>query len=227
MLTFSNTENGKMLEQLIIMGIGFIIALIGWIVNQLIIKRWDSFRSENRAIALERLEQAYQPLYYLTGIFLLKLKNNEDIILIKQRISEILEKHGYLLSEEVEKLIIAYLFMKEPALSVLENERLKLANEIQTLKHLVYPSYRLYKEYYTKNIFGKIGIFWQAVQYRIFFAILVLSILTLIGYVAFIFPTTFVVLLIIYLILGAAIYLYNDTKKAKHLKIGIHRNQKQ
>lgn len=41
------TNETLMAEQVIPILIGILAGLVGWVVNQLVVKRWESFRSEN------------------------------------------------------------------------------------------------------------------------------------------------------------------------------------
>lgn len=110
--------------------------------------------------------------------------------------------------------------MKEPVLGKLENERLNLAREVETLKALVYPTYKLYETYYTSDIFGKIGVFWQEMQYKIFTMFLLVGLLVVIGYLASMYLGTLLVILLSYVFIGGIAYVVKDRKKLQRLRKG-------
>jgi hypothetical protein len=215
MLPLTNPEYGTIIEKLGPVIIGLAAALVGWIVNQLVIKRWENFRAENRVIALERLERAYQPLYYLLGKLLLEMQSKGDTSFTKKRVSEIYENCGHLLKEEVENSIFAFLFMKDPNLEKLGEIQNNLKREVEILKSLVYSNYKLYENYYTTHFLGKIKLFLQALQFKIFSILFIIGFLFLIGYIAFRSLSVLVIILSIYLFFSSCLYLIIDYRKAR------------
>jgi hypothetical protein len=217
-LCSSEIKEVSMSEQLGLTIIGLIVAIVSWIVNQVFMKRWEIFRTENRDAALNRLERAYQPLYYLTGVLILKWKNGEDVSKTKQRLEDILEHHGHLLSKEIQNFGFACLFMKDPDLNSVVNERKKLVSEIEKLKNLVYPSYKIYEQYHTSSLFGKMKIFWLETQYRLFSLIVTLAVILLLSYFIVKSLTIIIWIGIAYLIIGSIFYLTRDYMKARKLQ---------
>lgn len=217
LLFFIYTET-TLSEQFILTILGLVAAIIGWIVNQILLKQWASFRLENRNIALDRLNKVYQPLYVLTGELLLKWQNNENDVETKSKISNILENFGHLLSLETQNFVIACLYMKEPDLAKISEKRIIILSEIDKLKNLVYPSYKIFERYYTSSIFGKMKIFWIQVQYKFFSLIVTLFVLLSISYLVVMNYSIILFIIVGYIILGSILYIIGDIKKARILR---------